>query len=138
GVAMRLRPARDAKDAGGVADAFEAVAPVTDIGLRLQPDTTDAVVAVVLHERPAQRGGLSAGDCIIAIDGLRTDRAGAEEQIRRAAIGEPLRIHAFRRDELMELSVVPEPAPADTCELRLLDGPSDAIRRRAAWLGSAG
>jgi predicted metalloprotease with PDZ domain len=49
-----------------------------------------------------------------------------------------LEIVAFRRDELMRFSVEPEPAPADTCELRLLaDVPEERLMRRAAWLGGS-
>ena len=52
---------------------------------------------------------------------------------RRAA---RLLIHAFRRDELMQFRVRPRPAPADTCELRVLtDAPVEIASRRAEWLG---
>jgi len=139
GIEMRLRPANGPKDVGGVSDAFEPVGPVADIGVRLQPGNAEAQVAVVLDQRPAQRAGLSAGDVLVAIDGLRTDAGSADDMLRRARIGEPLQVHAFRRDELMRFSIVPEPAPADTCEFRLIaDAPAEALARRAAWLGAAG
>ncbi|MGB5737117.1 MAG: hypothetical protein WBM40_22035, partial [Thiohalocapsa sp.] len=58
--------------------------------------------------------------------------------IRRARVGQVLLIHGFRRDELMTFSVVPESAPADTCELCLDPEASiDVLARRGAWLGGA-
>jgi hypothetical protein len=49
-----------------------------------------------------------------------------------------LEILAFRRDELMRFPVAPADAPADTCELRLLeDAPEAAGQRRSDWLGPA-
>ncbi len=139
GIGMRLRPSRGPKDVGNVCDgAFEPVEPDADIGLRLQPSTAEAQIAVALDRRPAQRAGLSAGDILVAVGGLRATAAGADDMLRRARIGEPLEIVAFRRDELMRFSVEPEPAPADTCELRLLaDVPEERLMRRAAWLGGS-
>jgi len=139
GIEMRLRPTSGPKDVGGVSDAFEPVRPVADIGVRLQPGNAEAQVAVVLDQRPAQRAGLSAGDVLVAIDGLRTDAGSADDMLRRARIGEPLQVHAFRRDELMRFRIVPEPAPADTCEFRLIaDASAETLARRAAWLGTVG
>ncbi|KAA6186975.1 M61 family metallopeptidase [Thiohalocapsa marina] len=139
GVDMRLRPSKGPKDMGSVCDgAFGPVPADADIGIRLQADGAEARIAVVLDDRPGQRAGLSAGDVLVAIDGLRATAAGADDLLRRARIGEPLEIHAFRRDELMHVRVLPEQAPADTCELRLLaDAPEAHRSRRAAWLGAA-
>jgi predicted metalloprotease with PDZ domain len=81
--------------------------------------------------------GLAAGDTLVALDGIRVSRDNLEQLVAAAGEGAPVRIHAFRRDELMEFSVRPGPAPADTCELHLLgDAPDEAVRRRAAWLGT--
>ena len=138
GVGMRLRPSRSAKDNGGCVERFESIQARPDIGIRLQPDTAEARIGVVLDDRPAQRAGLSAGDLIIAVDGLRASAANVDALIARAAGAGPIRAHAFRRDELFETQVLPEPAPADTCELRLDDDASEAARaRRSAWLASS-
>jgi predicted metalloprotease with PDZ domain len=135
---MRLRPSRGQKDVGNVGDAFEPVAADADIGLRLQPGAAEALVAVVIDGCPARRAGIAPGDVLMAVDGLRVTGATADEALRRARIGQPLRIHAFRRDELMTFTAVPEPAPADTCELCLsTEAAADALERRARWLGAA-
>jgi hypothetical protein len=41
----------------------------------------------------------------------------------------------FRRDELMEFILEPEPAPSDTCDLWILQDMGEAVeRRRNRWL----
>ncbi|MEA3638545.1 MAG: peptidase M61 [Lamprobacter sp.] len=137
-VEMRLRPATSAKDNGGCVERFEPIQARPDIGARLQPDSAEARLGVVLDGRPAQRAGLSAGDLIIAVDGLRANAGNLDTLISRAAGLGPIRVHAFRRDELFETEVLPEPAPADTCELRLDEEAADAARAwRDLWLASS-
>ncbi len=137
-VELRLRPATSAKDNGGCVEGFEPISPRPDLGVRLQSDTAEARLGVVFDNRPAQRAGLSAGDLIIAVDGLRATAGNLDALITRAAGTGPVRVHAFRRDELLETQVQPEPAPANTCELRLDEEASEcALARRAAWLGSS-
>jgi predicted metalloprotease with PDZ domain len=137
-VGMRLRRSTNAKDNGGYVERFEPTQVRPDIGARLQPDTAEARLGVVLDGRPAQRAGLSAGDLIIAVDGLRAGAANFDTLIARAAGAGPIRVHAFRRDEFFETEVLADSAPADTCELRLDAGADErALARRAAWLASS-
>ncbi|MFP4495715.1 MAG: M61 family metallopeptidase, partial [Halochromatium sp.] len=138
-VELRLRPANSAKDNGGCVERFQPAPPRPEIGVRLQPDTAEARLAVVLDGRPAQRAGLAAGDLIVAVDGLRATAGNLDALIARAAGTGPIRVHAFRRDELLETEVLPALAPEETCELRLDEGATAARRaRRAAWLASNG
>ncbi len=137
-VQLRLRPSTSAKDNGGCVERFEPASARPDIGVRLQPDAADARLGVVLDSRPAQRAGLAAGDLIVAVDGLRATAANLDALIARAAGSGPIRVHAFRRDELFETQLLPQPAPADTCELRLDDDADASARaRRASWLASS-
>jgi predicted metalloprotease with PDZ domain len=80
---------------------------------------------------------LSAGDVVIAADGLRVE--GAELIARLGALppGQAVELVAFRRDELRRATVVLGAPPEDTIELRLDPEPSPAARaRREAWLGA--
>jgi predicted metalloprotease with PDZ domain len=73
----------------------------------------------------------------VAIDGLRVDGGSAGKRLRALPMGQPVTVHAFRRDELMTFQLTPAPAPADVCELRLDDtAPAEVLARRAAWLAS--
>jgi predicted metalloprotease with PDZ domain len=54
--------------------------------------------------------------------------------LSRRRAGERVRIHAFRRDELMEFEVRLKPASADTCVLAELPGARARLLKR--WLAA--
>ena len=79
--------------------------------------------------------GLSAGDVIVALDGLKTDARRLDEQLAVYQPGERIRVHAFRRDELMQFDVALSPGEANTAVLLLQDETlNDAARQ---WLRPA-
>ena len=138
GVELRLRPARDAKDAGAAVEEFSEPKARRSLGLRLR-EGPDADIAHVLDGGAAQQAGLAAGDTLVALNGLKVTRDNLQQLLDRAPEAEPLELHAFRRDELMLFAPTTLPAPADTCELRLLPEVEPAVSaRRAAWLGCEG
>jgi predicted metalloprotease with PDZ domain len=90
----------------------------------------------VLGGGAAHAAGLSAGDALVAIDGLRVaDERALKALLERRPEGARLRLHAFRRDELFDCEVVPGKA-ADTEAQLGLDPRAGAPSRRlrAAWL----
>lgn len=136
GIGLRLRPSRGDKDLGGVADEITDTPAKPYLGIRFKPDVGEPVVGVVVSGSPAQQAGLAPGDTLVALDGIRIGRDNLDALLARIADGADASVHAFRRDELMELHVRPGPAPADTCELRILrDVEADTVGRRADWLG---
>jgi predicted metalloprotease with PDZ domain len=140
GVAMRLRPARDGDDQGGlIAAQDEAAQPAQPVlGVRLDPADKEAVLACVLDGGAAQSAGLAAGDTIISVDGIRAQAANLDKLIAAIPAGGSVRVHAFRRDELLEFQVRPQPAAADTCDLGLIAELSAPLAaRRDAWLRGA-
>jgi predicted metalloprotease with PDZ domain len=87
---------------------------------------------------PAHRAGLSAGDLLIAVDGLRVKAGGLEKLLARHAAGDRLRLHVFRRDELMELELTLAAAELTSASLALDSRERVAAARlRKAWLGQA-
>jgi predicted metalloprotease with PDZ domain len=104
--------------------------------VRLQAQTSEPVIGTVLAGSAALAAGLAAGDTVVAVDGLRATRDNLDLLIARFPPGTEVRVHAFRRDELMSFAVRPRPPSTDTCELCILEGaPPEAAARRAAWLG---
>ena len=93
----------------------------------------DGAIAVlrVTEDGALQRAGLSAGDVIIAVDGLKLGQAQLEARLSRAAVGERLSVHAFRRDELYCFDVELQAAEASTYVLEV----RDAELARGGWLG---
>jgi predicted metalloprotease with PDZ domain len=73
---------------------------------------------------------------VIAAQGLKVNGPGLERLLARHVPGETLRLHAFRRDELMTFDVVLAEAPRDTAKLSLAPRAASTTRSlRDAWLG---
>ncbi len=131
GVSMHLRPSAGTGDRGGKPPT--AALPHSWLGARIGRDLK---LAAVVPDGPVALAGLSAGDLLVAIDGIKATTEILESVLRRRVPGDALALHAFRRDELLAVNVVLAAAPQDSCELRLDSAVSaDALDRRAAWLG---
>jgi len=130
GVTLHARPATGPKDRGG--KPASGISPRCTLGVRLGNDQR---LSVVLRGGPAARAGLSGNDVLVAIDGLKATPERIASTLTRAAPGETVEIHAFRRDELARFVVTLDAAPDDTCYLTLDAAPSpQAEARRNAWL----
>jgi predicted metalloprotease with PDZ domain len=136
GVALTLRPAESDGDKGGRRSVKSALAlasrPV--LGVRGSSAPGEYRVSHVLDEGTAQRAGLSAGDVIVAIDGLRVGSGGLEAALTGRRPGQTVQMHVFRRDELLVLDVELGAPQADTSMLALEDA-GDSQRLRQRWLG---
>ena len=141
GIGYRLRPAKTLTDMGGVpekpAEDPPKAAPV--LGARVVDNKGAAELVALFEGGAAQKAGLAAGDRLIAVDGLQVDGQSVHDAIARLSPGHEVRLHAFRRDELMEFTLQAQLAEADTCDLWLLEtsGLDESVmRRRNSWLGS--
>jgi predicted metalloprotease with PDZ domain len=104
-------------------------------GLRLQAGGPLPQVQHVLDDSPAQAAGLAAGDLLVALDGLRAEGQDVDRLLVAHAPGDRVRVHAFRRDELMEFELTLAPASPDTWLMRpQANADAAALARRKAWL----
>ena len=111
----------------------EAAPPA--IGAKIGADANgDAKLMQVFDGGAARAAGLSAGDVVIAVDGLRVSAQSLEKRLRTYPVGAAIVLSAFRRDELMSFHVVLHAQPAQTCVLITRDTPVDGKARRNAWL----
>jgi predicted metalloprotease with PDZ domain len=94
----------------------------------------DAKLAQVFDGGAAQLAGLSAGDLVVAVDGLRVTAGTLDRRIKSYAAGSVVAFTTFRRDELMNFNVTLQPQPAQICSLTMADTPIDAKAKRNAWL----
>jgi predicted metalloprotease with PDZ domain len=108
------------------------------LGVRTARDGSDCKLANVYEGGAAHRAGLSAGDILMAVDGLRVTATNLDALLARYAIGQAANVHVFRRDELMEFSVTLAGDPAPQWELTAGESPAAVRRLRAAWLGQEG
>lgn len=120
----------------GIDYRAEASSTTPTLGIKLASAGTEARIANVYDDGPAQAAGLSAADVLLAIDGLRVTAKNLNTQLARRQAGDIIEVHAFRRDELMRFSVELAPAALDSVVLEVSARPSAAaLRLRRAWLG---
>jgi len=107
------------------------------LGLRAVDRDGGVRIASVTNGGPGHACGLSAGDLLVAVDGLRVGHAAAlDALLARKRPGARLRIHAFRGDELREFTVVAGKPPLT--KARIEPDPqarTQARRLLAGWLG---
>jgi predicted metalloprotease with PDZ domain len=101
-------------------------------GARVTSRGHEVVLLTVYDGGPAQQAGLSAGDTLVAIDGLRVTADTLDAQLGRRAPGRTMKILAFRRDELMHFDLTLGDFEDETP--RLTCGQS-ANKLRREWLG---
>ncbi len=82
-------------------DLEPELANAPSLGVILAGKGREARLANVLTGGAAHRAGLSAGDVLVAIDGLRVLRSTLDSQMARRAAGDRVTVHVFRRDELL-------------------------------------
>jgi predicted metalloprotease with PDZ domain len=104
-------------------------------GAKLASDANgDAKLAQVFDGGAAQSAGLSAGDVVIAVDGLRVTAGSLERRVKSYPVGSQIAVVAFRRDELKQFAVTLHAQPPGVCTLLTHDTPTEAKARRMAWL----
>lgn len=130
GIEVVQRVAKNAQDKGG--KDIEGELPRVDFGAMLKDGEAGLLIQRVVEAGAAQSGGLSAGDQIIALDGLRLNLGQFENKILRANAGDVWQVHAFRRDELYQFDVVLQAAAETTLVLKIIDQCQSA---RKTWLG---
>ena len=107
-------------------------AKAPSLGIKTGTEGNEVKLATVYDGGPAQQAGLSAGDVLVALNGLRVTPATLDKQLTRLHPGDTVDLHAFRRDELMQFTVRLDPPPADTAKL-VADKGDNALRK--GWLG---
>lgn len=95
----------------------------------------EAVLGTVYAGASAERAGLAPRDTLVALDGLRVDAQGIDAVLRRLKDGQEIRVHAFRRDELLETWLSLDPPRRTRASLVIdLAATDEAAGRRTQWL----
>jgi len=111
-----------------VLDERKTSKPSLNVGLGRDP--LGAKLTQVHEGGAAHQGGLSAGDIVIAVDGLRVNGnpSNLDQLFARYRVGDTVEVHVFRRDELMRFDVTLQGCVAPTVSI----GVVPAGGRRAA------
>jgi predicted metalloprotease with PDZ domain len=118
----------------GITLTLASADPSPALGVRTATRGGELAIATAYSGGAAQRAGLSAGDVLVAIDGLRVDEKSLKTLLSRRRAGDVVTIHAFRRDELLRVEAALD-APARSEATLQIDGRENALRRD--WLGAA-
>jgi predicted metalloprotease with PDZ domain len=136
GVDYCLRKAKGRKDKGGDEVDVDKL-PAVWLGANLAMRAGKAVFASLSNGGPAECAGVSPGDELVALDGIRANVSGSDTRIRRYRPGDKSELTVFRGDELLTLKLRWAEAPADTCYLQEdSDASSAAAERRGSWLSA--
>jgi predicted metalloprotease with PDZ domain len=121
GLALQARPALDAMH----------------VALLGAKSGDDGRLAHVFDGGPAQHAGLSGGDQLVALDGLRIAGGNLDRLLARYRPGDTVQLHAFRRDELMQFDLPLATRAPLKFSLQPDAAAGKAARaRRARWLGA--
>ncbi len=107
--------------AQGVELSWSSSQKTPSLDVRLRQQGTQCELATVYEHGAAHRAGLSAGDILVAIDGLRvSDKASLDRLLAAFQPDQTVQIHVFRRDELRAYTVQLAKPALDTCTLQRL------------------
>ncbi|MEG0822759.1 MAG: PDZ domain-containing protein [Burkholderiaceae bacterium] len=101
------------------------------LGIKTAANGSEARIAHVYDGGAAQAAGLSGGDVLIALDGLRVTPAKLDAMLARYRRGDTLTATAFRRDELMTFAIKLGGSEPARIKLALEAGRN---KLRAGWL----
>jgi predicted metalloprotease with PDZ domain len=96
----------------------------------------DCTLAAVHDGSAAQKAGLSAGDVLVAIDGLRVTGSNLDALLSRYLPGAKVEVHAFRRDELRTVQVKLDGPEVSRYSLTVTDRRTAARNWRERWLAA--
>ena len=130
GVAANLRAPLGDADPGG---RMNGKPQGGSLGLKLKGAET--AIAQVLAGGAAQRAGLSGGDVLVALDGIKLSAGQWPQRLISLVPGRHYTLHYFRGDELLGATVTADALPLDTWTMTLAEATGDVLARRKAWLG---
>lgn len=113
-----------------LADATKEVK--ASLGVRKTREGNDCKLANVYEGGAAHRAGLSGGDLLVAIDGLRVSATNLDNLLARYRVGDTVSVHAFRRDELLCFNATLTADDAPQMELAAEAKPAALARARDA------
>jgi predicted metalloprotease with PDZ domain len=108
------------------------------LGVRTKPEGNDCKLASIYEGGVAHQAGLSAGDVLVALDGIRVTGSNLDKLLKRYRSGDAIAIHAFRRDELMAFTALIKSDVAPHFVLEPKEQPLAAAKMRRAWLRRRG
>ncbi|TEA79206.1 M61 family peptidase [Allopusillimonas ginsengisoli] len=106
----------------GIALSWKPTNNLPSLQARIKVEQGESKLATVYEGGAAHQAGLSAGDTLIALDGLRVSDAASLNQLLAAyQPGDVVQAHVFRRDELRVFSLTLAAPPESECVLTRIE-----------------
>lgn len=103
----------------GISLSWKAATQGPSLEVRLRSSMNETQIATAYEGGAAHRAGLSAGDTLVAINGLRiSDTTSVDRILAAFRPGDKIVVHVFRRDELRSFKVKLDHCPATECTLQ--------------------
>ena len=135
GVQLKRRAAISRDDVGGKPAKRALPDGAGVLGARFAKANGGVRLSTVLHGGAASQAGMSSGDVIVAVDGLKADIGEIYQQIAEVGAGQCVQIHAFRQDVLMVFMVTLTEPEHNVYWLELIENASPAqLQARKNWL----
>jgi len=134
GVTYNLRPTLSVDDKGG-SPAKENNTNNNSFGARFAEHPAGAKIAQIFNDESAELAGLSSGDIVIAVNNLQVNKLTINNIVNSYQEDEELHIHAFRRDELKEFTLILKASELTTCYLQRNEQTNeDKKKNQKEWL----
>lgn len=102
----------------GISLSWKPVSDAPTLDVRTRVVQNEVQLATVYEGGAGHEAGLSAGDVLVAVDGLRVTRDTNLEQILASyQAGQTVTLHVFRRDELRKFDALLRPSAPTECVL---------------------
>lgn len=131
GIKLQRRAAASNSDLGGRSSDTNLSAT---LGIKYSAQPNGLKVTIVHDQSAAQIAGISANDRIIAMNGIEVTADNFEKQLERIGAQQEISIHLFRRDELLQLTIVSQQSSKTTCYLEVSDDNNNLLSN---WLGDS-
>jgi len=130
-------PLAETAAALGLSLQWSAAQDVPWLGVEVRTGAQGAaILGTVYRDSVAEWAGLAPQDELLALDGLRVNRANLDGILRRYHAGDMVELHVFRRDELLSMSLSLQKQPKTQAGLRRMQVvDAQPLARLRAWSG---
>ena len=135
GLELTYAARRTRTDRGTFTDETQKHPHHVDLGIEWQADETGIKVKNVYLDSAASKAGISAGDLLIAFNGLKISNSDFAERVVEFEVGDSVTLYGFRRDELMRFEVKLQAAERDTAFITYSQQEKNIYPPMVSWLG---
>ncbi|CAN1209736.1 M61 family metallopeptidase [Tumidithrix helvetica PCC 7403] len=116
--------------------AFATTEQLPYLGLTLKGANGVQSIKTVEANSPAYFAGISPGDELLAMNGIRVTAENLSDRLMDFAAGDRIELSLFQQDRLVHTQLTLQPTVGDRCVLTPLSHPSSSqIENLNAWLG---